>query len=351
MPAFLAGMPEVPFRPFSVMVPLLGPSLGIREVLLGNDDYLLLTLALVSGVTFALLLLESALRGFCAGHELLLDEGPTSRPRELGRAWFLVLCSMLLLFTLGPAFQDQGPAFRVALPQLLFVLLPALLLARWLGIPAWREARYPLDNGAARPCKPWIPSLLRGLAAGPAILLASSALAGLQEAALPMPAAFRHAAGEALAGFPMSVPVLVLLLGVLPALSEELLYRRLFLSRLLLVHTTRRALVLSACCFALHHLSLWRFLPSLVGGLVLGGLVLRTGRLAPAVLAHALSNALAALVVLPGSPGEGSELATVLLSTDPAPAKLAIAIGLGVLALAGRKRWRLGIQVPAPALA
>jgi membrane protease YdiL (CAAX protease family) len=99
----------------------------------------------------------------------------------------------------------------------------------------------------------------------------------------------------ALAGFALTATVLA-------PLFEETLFRGVLLPVLGRQWGPRSALLASALVFALAHLSLGELVPLLVLGLGLGWLRLRSGRLAPCVVMHALWNGLtfANLVLLAG---------------------------------------------------
>lgn len=99
----------------------------------------------------------------------------------------------------------------------------------------------------------------------------------------------------ALAGFALTATVLA-------PLFEETLFRGVLLPVLGRHWGARSALLASALVFALAHLSLGELVPLLVLGLGLGWLRMRSGRLAPCVLMHALWNGLtfANLVLLAG---------------------------------------------------
>lgn len=122
-----------------------------------------------------------------------------------------------------------------------------------------------------------------------------------------------------------------LLLALLPAFTEEYLFRGLILGRLRRSFTgLRPAVIGSAALFALIHLDPFRALPLFVYGMVLALLTLTTGRLWPAVASHLTNNLLAllALRLLPldpakGLPVEPSLLAVVLILV---PTLLAVAI-------------------------
>ena len=85
----------------------------------------------------------------------------------------------------------------------------------------------------------------------------------------------------------------LLLIAVLPALCEELLFRGALMGMLRGVMGDRSRVILVAVLFGLLHLSLVRSLPTATLGVVLGMLVVWTGSLWPAVLAHGLNNSLA----------------------------------------------------------
>lgn len=84
--------------------------------------------------------------------------------------------------------------------------------------------------------------------------------------------------------------------GLLPAFSEELMFRGLLLHFLRRRYGDRRAIWLSSLLFALLHLSLQGFSLLLVIGLFLAALTLRYESLWPAVLFHGLYNIAAILL-------------------------------------------------------
>lgn len=86
--------------------------------------------------------------------------------------------------------------------------------------------------------------------------------------------------------------------AVLPAVFEELFFRGLMLSALRKEMSNRNAIVFTAVAFAVFHvvvletLAIERLFPSLILGLVLGWVCVRTGSLFPGVLLHAANNGL-----------------------------------------------------------
>jgi len=114
-----------------------------------------------------------------------------------------------------------------------------------------------------------------------------------------------EAAGEvmqrALEQFPAWLALL--LLAVLPAISEEMLFRGFLLSGLRSSMRKWPVLLATACAFGVFHYYVFRFPVTALLGLVLAYLCWQSGSLWPAVLAHALHNATAVIMALrPGIP-------------------------------------------------
>jgi membrane protease YdiL (CAAX protease family) len=142
----------------------------------------------------------------------------------------------------------------------------------------------------------------------------------------------------------------VLTMAVVVPLGEELFFRGLLLRGFLLRYGPRAALVLTALLFAIVHLNPWALPSIFLVGLLLGWLVLRTGSLWCAWLAHGIYN-LAAVVALNtalNGPPTVENLGAVAAGPLDGPVALAVALaalllGLGLLAAHGRREapWTL----------
>jgi sodium transport system permease protein len=84
----------------------------------------------------------------------------------------------------------------------------------------------------------------------------------------------------------------LLVLGVLPAVAEELAFRGFILTGLSRRFAPGTAIVFSSFLFALYHFNVFQLLPAFVLGLVLGTLAQRTGSVLPGMLFHMLHNGL-----------------------------------------------------------
>jgi membrane protease YdiL (CAAX protease family) len=121
--------------------------------------------------------------------------------------------------------------------------------------------------------------------------------------------------------------VSLLAIAVIPAVCEELLVRGIVLPSLVRPAGPWGAIVISAVVFAVIHLDPYRTPFTLVLGLALGFLRVRTGSLLACVVAHAVLNALTfAVVPFADDPSQGMP--------DPRPA-----LGLGLLLAGSAATW------------
>lgn len=125
--------------------------------------------------------------------------------------------------------------------------------------------------------------------------------------------------------------LVLLIVGLLPAVCEEVVFRGVLLRGLGTQFHPWVAGLLSAVIFAGYHLSLAQLVPMLIVGMVFALLALRSGSTAPTMLAHALNNCIALLFIRHEIPWLANRDATGLLDRQPA---IAVALA-GVLAVAG----------------
>ncbi|MCH7526412.1 MAG: CPBP family intramembrane metalloprotease [Planctomycetes bacterium] len=100
-----------------------------------------------------------------------------------------------------------------------------------------------------------------------------------------------QALGAALKAMPVALVFLVM--AVVPALSEELLFRGFLLSGLGRSMRKWTAIVVVGCIFGVYHFFLFKFATTALLGIVLGWLCWQSRSIWPAVVAHALHNGLA----------------------------------------------------------
>lgn len=207
----------------------------------------------------------------------------------------------------------RGMRLALVLAELVLVAPGALALLAY-RIPARHVlGRWPLDG--------WTALLM--VAAGASLWLASLGLLELQYALWAPPEGylemFRRLHEALSPKGSLDALLSVAAVAVIPAICEETLVRGIVLPSLLRPVGPTGAIVISAVVFAVIHLDPYRTVFTLVLGLALGLLRVRTGSLAACMVAHAVLNGLT-FVVAPfaDDPSQGLP--------DPRPL-----LGLGLL--------------------
>ena len=99
-------------------------------------------------------------------------------------------------------------------------------------------------------------------------------------------------------------------IALAPAVCEEMLFRGLILHALKARYRAVSAIVITAALFGAYHMSLVKFIPTGLLGLLLCYVVWRTGSIYPAMLMHFLNNAYS--VVMTYYPDQVSRLFPML---------------------------------------
>ena len=214
--------------------------------------------------------------------------------REIALVLGLVL---LLNFLPGGLLQLANLRWGLLATQVFFVAAPALLAIRW----------FYLDVRAILPFRPVGPTALFGSVLGIVGLnhVLNNAQAW-QERHFPMPDLWRRLFEDLTAHEgALDFMLLLILVGVVPGVCEELLFRGFVQAGLRKTfESDTKAIVVGSLLFAGFHLNPWSFPFLVMIGLFLGVLVQRTGSLVPAMIAHALNNILSLLLASLAEPAQ-----------------------------------------------
>lgn len=332
LPPFMAGSPDVPFDAWTASLPLAGPAIAFRELSCGRVDALPLAMAVLTTLIYSACVLVGTVKHL-SSEQHLLDDGDGGG-EGAGRAVVVVLGSILGLYAIGPFLQGYPPCIALGVPLVLFTGLPPLVFGRWAGMSVRRLLAFR---------RPTPRCVIVSVCAGGGLAILAPTIVALQEGIVPMPQAFREAADAVLGGTTLPFPLLLLLLAVMPGIFEELFYRRFLLETMLRRTDVPKALLITSALFALHHLSIFRVLPTFAAGLVLGWLVLRTHSFWTAPIAHAISNGLVLTLSYEGSPLADTEVAAVFANDDLPLLRIGTALGLIFLprlVLYRRQNWQ-----------
>ncbi|MCP4663795.1 MAG: CPBP family intramembrane metalloprotease [bacterium] len=299
LPACAAMMPGLGLRSVIAVVPVANISVAVREVLVGERDWMMLAVAWMVSMATAVVALRATMRAL--GTERLITASEIDRseflggaeifPRRVGR-WFAL---MWVIIFMAVANVEQLTDLR---SQVLFNLIVVFLGGSLLMIRRYRlDMRQALALRAPRPLV-WLAVLL----GAPAALLSTMAIAKLSFALFPLPTRLLEEMTKSLVPEELPLWELLLLVAVLPGICEEIAFRG------VLLHGLRRRLRPFTLClvvggvFALFHFTPVRILPVAYLGVMLTALTLLTGSIFPAMLWHALYNAAAILAERKGIP-------------------------------------------------
>jgi sodium transport system permease protein len=305
---FLTLAPGVELNPFYSMVPVTGVALLLQRLMaaetLDRGLWLYFIPVLAPMVIYSWLALRWAIAQF-QREEVLFREAERLdlglwlrqlwRDKEAlpspGEAFFCFgLILALRWLSLGIGTQLSLLTYT-GIAQVAFVAAPPLFMALVLTTRPLRGLA--LHNP---PWWSWPAAILLALLVVPplalltlAILRQFPALEALLEQYQPLTRELRALAGRH--GLAVRLEFL-LVLGVLPALCEELAFRGFILTGLLRAFRPWTAILLSAFLFAVHQMNVFQFAPHFLLGIVLGLLRARSGSVLPAMLFHLVYNLL-----------------------------------------------------------
>jgi sodium transport system permease protein len=230
----------------------------------------------------------------------------------------LTLVTFGALVAFGPTLTARGGGGVLAL-ELGCVLLPTLL---WLYLRRVPAAALGLDRVA------WVATAGGLVAAIGAFYLMAALVEPWLDRLVPTPPEVRAAIERMLLPATGRRPLAIdlMLFALAPALAEELLFRGVLMGALQLRLGRAGAVAVAALAFAAYHASPSRFLPALLGGLLLGAVRVAAGALTPAIAFHAANNAAVVIAVRLGYATPPLRPAAVLVA--------AVAVVAGALLIA-----------------
>ncbi len=279
-----------------LVTPVASTTLIIREVLTGHVEAGAFLLAFISSCVYAALMVSAASRLFT--NEQLVNPAwepfslaglrrgltrLTPRLPAIDEALVLFAITILLLFYVSPQFVHYGLLPTVYGNQLLLILVPTLIAA-WIG--HWRRR----DTFALRPAHKL--ALLGALALGVGLAPIASILSRLQDRIWPRDLEQARALAEMFVRALSDHPIITIVsIALLAGVCEELLYRGAIQSALRRRFSPFWAAAIGGLLFAAAHLDLHGLPIRLALGTIFGLILIRTGSIYPAIIAHALYDA------------------------------------------------------------
>ncbi|TVP44814.1 MAG: CPBP family intramembrane metalloprotease [Gemmatimonadales bacterium] len=287
-PALAPMLPAVSLPSAIMFVPIANLSVAVRDLLAGDVHGPSL---LVSWAITALAAGWVTSRSVRALHDEAVITGDTTREEFLGGPalfrkrvlrWFMVFWAVKLLLDLNVQFADIRLTVLFSV-GFLFLAFPLFVIRHFRLDPVQALALRRPRAGV------WVGVML-GVPAG---LVAAQTVFRLMDFVIPVPQELLENFGQAL--MPENVPTwqLVLLIALVPGITEELTFRG------VLLHGLRRrfgpwglALVVGGI-FGFFHFQIFRIPATAALGVVLTLVTIHSGSIFPAIVWHTLNNGLA----------------------------------------------------------
>ncbi len=300
VPSMAGLLPDLTLRSVIALIPVANLSVGIRDLLAGQGDGVGLATAWAVNALAAVWVLQKTIRTLEDEERLTGDTsqaeflgGPALWPRRV-LVWVLVLWAGKFMLDVNLTLDD----LRLSI---LFQVGAVFLFFPLLVIRVFRlDAREALSLRLPRP-EVW-GAVLIGVPGG---LLCTQGVFQLVNQVIPVPTEVLENFGQALA--PGTIPAwqILLLVAVIPGITEELTFRGVILHGLRRRFGPVGLVLVVGLLFGVFHMAIFRIFPTGFLGAMLTAVTLLTGSIFPAIAWHTLHNGLA--VGLSQLLGQGSE--------------------------------------------
>jgi sodium transport system permease protein len=292
MPMIVVMSPTVELSGALLFAPIVNVMLLVKALFVGEARPDQLFLVLLSSVTYAALAILLAARVFNSQNLMLGGKESFGsifdfRPVPGGLP-SPALAIMVFAIVMVVNFYVQLSIMKLGFVAMLAIVMYGIFLMPPVAVAAWFQFSMPRCFRLYAPH--WL-GLLGALLIG---LSAWAFASGLLLRLLPPPPSLAEALKKVLMldDKSVSLGLTLFLVALSPAICEEALFRGFILSGLRSLGQWP-AIVISALLFAVAHGSIYRMLPTLFLGLLLGYAVWKTGSLLAGVVIHALNNGIA----------------------------------------------------------
>lgn len=289
---YIGFIPNLELTQTMAMMPVANICMLIKNMMTFKVDYGMIAVVLLSNVAYAVIAIlflskiydseailfsdtKAGLQLFEKRSNLQKGGVPT-----VSDVWFVVAVTMLLMLYVGSMLQLKFGLAGVFGTQMIILFAPLFQV-----VYTKRDFRQTYGFAKAK-----LPGYLGGvLIAVGMVLLNVVIAAGLMklfpESAANIETTFDGILGDnAMAAF--------VVIALTPAICEEMLFRGVILHALKAKYRISSAIAITAALFGLYHMSLVKFIPTGLLGLVLCIVVWRTGSIYPAMVMHFINNAI-----------------------------------------------------------
>lgn len=293
---YIGFIPNIELTQTMAMVPVANICLLIKNMLLFKVDYAAIAMVLLINVAYAVIAImflskiyDSEAILFSDGRAgLQLFEKRSNLKKggvpTVSDVWFVVAVTILLVLYAGSLLQIKYGLAGVFGTQVILLAVPLFLVIytkrdvkKTYGFAGTKAANY----------------------LGGAVLIVGAYMVNLV-IAVGLSALFPESAGnvetvfaDILSG---NVLAVLLVIALAPAVCEEMLFRGVILHSLQARYRMPSAIAITAILFGLYHMSLIKFIPTGLLGMLLCIVVWKTGSIYPAMLMHFINNAISVII-------------------------------------------------------
>ncbi|MBD5517758.1 MAG: CPBP family intramembrane metalloprotease [Lachnospiraceae bacterium] len=293
---YVGFIPNIELTQTMAMVPVANICLLVKNMLLFKVDYAAIAMVLLSNVAYAVIAIlflskiyDSEAILFSDGKAgLQLFEKRSNLKKggvpTVSDVWFVVAVTMLLVLYAGSMLQIKYGLMGVFGTQLILLAVPLFLV-----IYTKRDVKETYGFAYTKAAD----------YLGSAVLIVGAYLVNLV-IAVGLTSLFPESTGNVEAVFEdiMSGNVLAVfsVIALAPAVCEEMLFRGVIMHSLKAKYRVPSAIAITAALFGLYHMSLVKFIPTGLLGLLLCLVVWKTGSIYPAMLMHFINNAISVFI-------------------------------------------------------
>lgn len=288
---YIGFIPNVELTQTMAMIPVANICLLIKNILVFKIDYMIIAVVLISNIAyavFAILFLskiydsEAILFGDGKGGLQLFEKRENLQKGGVPTAsdvWFVVALTIVLVLYAGSMLQLKFGLGGVFGTQLIILLVPLAVV-----LYTKKDIRQTYGFRGAKPTG-FLGAFFVILGMYPINIVLSYILISL----------FPQSADNVVTTFSSimdgNAVSLFLVIAVAPAICEEMLFRGLIYNSMKAKYRVSVAIAIVAVLFGIYHMSLVKFIPTGLLGLVLCYVAYRTGSIFPSMMMHFLNNA------------------------------------------------------------
>lgn len=288
---YIGFIPNVELTQTMAMIPVANICLLIKNILVFKIDYMIIAMVLISNIAYAVFAILFLSRIYDS-EAILFGDGKSGLQLFEKRAnlqrggvptssdvWFVVALTIVLVIYAGSMLQLKFGLGGVFGTQLIILLVPLAVV-----LYTKKDIRQTYGFRGAKPTG-FVGAFFVILGMYPLNIVLSYILISL----------FPQSADNVVTTFSSimdgNVVSVLLVIALAPAVCEEMMFRGLIYNSMKAKYRVSMAIAIVAVLFGIYHMSLVKFIPTGLLGLVLCYVAYKTGSIYPSMMMHFLNNA------------------------------------------------------------